>query len=57
MDLIYAMAGFTGRLNRKPYWIASLVLLVVLLALFALIATSSKPFRLKAARSSARKSC
>jgi uncharacterized membrane protein YhaH (DUF805 family) len=32
MDIATALTGFRGRLSRKPYWIASLVLLVVVVA-------------------------
>jgi uncharacterized membrane protein YhaH (DUF805 family) len=37
MEFFSAMAGFDGRLNRKPYWIASIVLGIVVIAVFAVI--------------------
>lgn len=39
MDIARALIGFEGRLNRKPYWIASVALLVVVLAAIAAITT------------------
>ncbi|MEO8669043.1 MAG: DUF805 domain-containing protein [Bauldia sp.] len=37
MEFFAAMIGFDGRINRKPYWIASIVLMVVVIALLALV--------------------
>jgi uncharacterized membrane protein YhaH (DUF805 family) len=37
MEYVTAMGGFEGRLPRKPYWIAGILLLLALLIVFALI--------------------
>jgi len=37
MEYVSAMSGFDGRLHRKPYWIASLILLLIIIVAFALI--------------------
>jgi uncharacterized membrane protein YhaH (DUF805 family) len=37
MDIVQALSGFRGRLNRKPYWIASLIVLVAVIVAFIAI--------------------
>jgi len=43
MDWNYLFTSFNGRLNRKPYWIAAILLMVAGIALQALVALMMGP--------------